>query len=127
MNFSSNSALVISDNFILSLTLTGILKKDPDLCVYESQGFTSSKNILLNERPDVVFIDTDIRSFDIRKLQVLSDKVPDVHICFISHPENMDSFRNQNQLSEYRTSIISKPFDQDDILKVLNSREPVLV
>lgn len=127
MNFSTDSALIISDNFILSLTLNGILKKNDDLTVYEAQGLTSAQNVLNNEHPEFIFVDTDIKSCDISKLHSLLEKEPNAHLCYFSHPENVEAFRNQIHFDEYRTSIISKPFDQDDIALVLNSRELVLV
>ena len=127
MNFTSDSALIISDNFILSLTLNGILKKNDGLAVYEAQGLNSTKNILVNEHPEIVFIDTDIKSSSLQKLHTLLMEKSDAHLCYISHPENIDEFRSQIHFDEYRTSVISKPFDQDDITVVLNARELVLV
>ncbi len=126
MNFTTDSALIISDNFILSLTLNGILKKNDGLAVYEAQGFNSTKNILVNEHPEIVFIDTDIKSSSLQKLHSLLSEKSDAHLCYISHPENIEAFRNQIHFDEYRTHIISKPFDQDDIKEVLNTREMVL-
>lgn len=127
MNFLNNSALIISDNFILSLTLNGILKKNEELTIYEAQGLTSARSVLKNEHPEFIFVDTDIKSCDINKLHSLLEKKSIAHICYISHPENIEAFRNQIHFEEYRTDIISKPFDQDDITKVLNSGEMVLV
>lgn len=115
---SQLSALIISDNFITSVTLSSILRKFEIGHIFETSKSTKALSSILEKKPNYIFIDSKIFTkenvaFD--RMHVFSDAL----ISILCLPEEQTDIEDILNKKDGNFHILSKPLQPKEIREIL--------
>ena len=121
MKFPS-SALILSTNFIVSTTLTGILRKFDLQKIYEVDSDRTVLSNIFNSKPEFIFIDLKEPDYTSLETVLQLSAFSDGRVAVLTPPEHISDW--ESEVSSYENvSILSKPFIAQDIEHFLELKQ----
>tara|TARA_R110000868_G_scaffold1211_1_gene9261 strand:- start:29440 stop:29835 length:396 start_codon:yes stop_codon:yes gene_type:complete len=116
---SLSSALIFSDNFITSTTLSNQLRKLGINKIYECKSSKNALSILINSKLDFVFVDSDSKEYDSSKVIQQLDTFTDAEIIILGLEENKSKTLDYFFSSNCELNFLSKPISYDDVEQII--------